>query len=353
MTHGTSDEKFRGWDVILGDKGGKCVKSQKSFFVTGGRWGPKFPIVVHVQTEEEADEVLSFEPAIRLILAEKDLEKQVRFALELPGSTTILNQYDGFYCVVHGRKCAIFTEYNEAIEAVNVVDRPIWRKVPSFGRAITYMLTKGESEKPQNKDWQDILNALSEVNVGSPSETPRRSRAQAESVRPQAVMSSPTPPAKLPAGSVRWSLAEQDCEFPTSAAPIPSPPAYRGPALFQDPTFNEYVFDFPRQVVDIGPGHIYQHVRTLRGIKATHTVPVADRTQTPSCGPALDIFLQALGYDVQSKLIVARATQRATSMGDFVREMCEEGLPALEAKYMWYLHSIEPAHSQWSETLIM
>lgn len=52
-------------------------------------------------------------------------------------------------------------KYSEpALSSVKAVGKPIWKKLPTFGRAIAYMLTKGESEKIENQDWQDILNSL-------------------------------------------------------------------------------------------------------------------------------------------------------------------------------------------------
>lgn len=165
-------------------------------------------------------------------------------------------------------------------------------------------------------------------------------------------------PTKAPAGSVRWSREEQDYVFTTparasgSAHPPSRPPAYAADA-YEDPTFSQYVFDAPRHIADLGPGFVYQHTRTLRGIKSTHSAPVGEMVQTPSCGPATDMFLQALGFDVESKLTIALTLQRSESITDFVRMMCGHGLPALEAKYIWYLYSSDPPRASWASTHIM
>ncbi len=162
----------------------------------------------------------------------------------------------------------------------------------------------------------------------------------------------------MPPGSVRWSQEARDYVFvpcPPSPPPVlPSgaaPPSYA--TIFEDPTFNEYVFAAPNRVADIGPSYVYQHVRTLRGIQNTLTTPLASRVPAASSGPAADLFLQAFGYDLESRQIVAEAGERATSMGEFVREMCEHGLPALEAKYIWYLRRTSPPQARFAETYIM
>ncbi|RDX47632.1 hypothetical protein OH76DRAFT_1484544 [Lentinus brumalis] len=365
MTQADNADKKAGWLVVLGDKGGKCYKTQRHFFVKGGKWSAPFPVVVYVSTEEEANDVLSFEPAIRLMMRAEGLQEKVRLAMSLPGWDTVLGEYnDGMYPVVHGQRCGIYTQYNDAVESVNFTERPIWRKVAPFGRALAYMITKGESEKSTNKDWQDLLESLSQVRVSSPVQ---RAASQAPSpapvpvptpTPPPALSAPPTTPKKLQPGSVRWSAAEQDYVFsaPTSRSPAPTPATSQAvPAadIFEDATFNEYVFPPMHQAVNMGPGFVYQHVRTLRGIKSTHSAPVADRLATPSCGPAADIYLQALGYDVEAKLTVARELQAAVEMGDFVRKICSYGLPALEAKYIWYLYESDGPQTYWSYTHIM
>ena len=48
----------------------------------------------------------------------------------------------------------------DAAEAVKAVPKAIWRKVPTFGRAIGFMISKGESEKPSNDSYMQMLDAL-------------------------------------------------------------------------------------------------------------------------------------------------------------------------------------------------
>ncbi len=40
---------------------------------------------------------------------------------------------------------------------MTAVAKPVWKKVRPFGRAIAYMISKSESEKPQNADLHDIV----------------------------------------------------------------------------------------------------------------------------------------------------------------------------------------------------
>ncbi|RDX44773.1 hypothetical protein OH76DRAFT_1486797 [Lentinus brumalis] len=341
-----NDKKAR-WLVVLGAKGEKCYKTQKHIYVKGGKWSSPFPMVVYVSTEEEANDVLSFEPAIPLIMRAETLQEKAQLAMSLPGWDTILQERN--------------ETINDAIDAVNLTDRPIWRKVAPFGRAIAYMLTKGESEKPANKDWQDLLeSSMQAVRLSSPE---RRAVPPdpAPARSPSPLPAPPTTPRKLRPGSVRWSEAQQDYVFSPPASGTPQPTPDPGPSqshipaeIFEDPTFNELIFPTPHHAVDLGPGFVYQHVRNLRGIKSTHSVPVADRLSVPSCGSAADTFLQAFGYDVESKVIVERELSQSVEMGDFVRRMSAHGLPVLEAKYIWYLYEYgREGRAYYSDTHIM
>ncbi len=82
--------------------------------LAGGKFVDPWPIVVKVPAEAEADEVLTYEPAIRLIKAAKTTKEQVYLAWTLPGADTILTDYvtsgpgRAFYPVVYGRSSAIF-----------------------------------------------------------------------------------------------------------------------------------------------------------------------------------------------------------------------------------------------------
>ncbi len=146
----------------------------------------------------------------------------------------------------------------------------------------------------------------------------------------------------------RWSVEAQADVFDTHSRETCA--AY--PAIFDEPLFNQCVPEASASPPVLAQGFIYQHVRSLQGVKSSHRYPLADSTQTPSCGPAVDALLQGFGYEVNSKLIIAQALNKATSMGEFVARMTEEGLAALEAKYMWDLYCRDPptSASQWSMT---
>lgn len=137
----------------------------------------------------------------------------------------------------------------------------------------------------------------------------------------------------------------------------PPRPDYTSPPLSPprsiSPLLTELVFDLALADVKVSDV-VYQHTRNLQGIKGTHTFPQVNITKVTSCGPALDTYLQALGYDIDSKLTVAHACMSSTRVEDFVRRLIEYGLPILEAKYMWVLYTTSPpSASQWSETHIM
>ena len=82
--------------------------------MTGGKYKAKFPIIVKVYTEQQADEVLTYDASLQKIIKEVDPVAQVRMALELEGSDTILkelvdsSEHRGYYPVVWGQRCGIF-----------------------------------------------------------------------------------------------------------------------------------------------------------------------------------------------------------------------------------------------------
>ena len=82
--------------------------------MSGGKWAARFPIVVKVYTEQQADEVLSYDSSIQQIISETDQLEQVKMALRLPGATSILQSFvkgkedHGYYPVVWGGQCGIF-----------------------------------------------------------------------------------------------------------------------------------------------------------------------------------------------------------------------------------------------------
>ncbi|RDX41996.1 hypothetical protein OH76DRAFT_1498611 [Lentinus brumalis] len=327
--------------VILGEGNGKCMKTTKtSRLLPGGKFMDPWPIVVQVPDDECADEVLAFEPAIRLIKAAKTTEEQVRLSWTLPGANSILKEYvtaapgRAFYPVVYGRKSAIFLTYNDAVSSVKAVEKAIWRRVATFGQAIGFMILRGESEKGVNGDYQELRDSLPAAPRPSqpePVTSPPRGSSQPRPEPPTPVTPSRARQA-VPANFGRWSNDAQDYMFETQALRAP-PPSF--PEVFDDPLFNQCVPELPVAPPALATGFVYQHVRSLQGIRSSHRYPVADTTPTPSCGPAVDAYLQAFGYDVNSRLTVARALQLASTMGQFVALMSEYGFAALEAKYLW------------------
>ena len=83
--------------------------------MSGGKFTPRFPIVVKVFMEAQADEVLKYNASLQEIIAEDDPLKQVKLAFSLRGARLILQNFveadrsaRGFFPVVWGQKCGIF-----------------------------------------------------------------------------------------------------------------------------------------------------------------------------------------------------------------------------------------------------
>ncbi|RDX50991.1 hypothetical protein OH76DRAFT_1482031 [Lentinus brumalis] len=341
--------------VILGEGQGRCMKTRKTNrILAGGKFVDPWPIVVQVPDEEHADEVLAFAPAIRLIKAAKTTEEQVYLAWTLPGADSILAEYvkdapgRAFYPVVYGRRSAIFLTHTDALNAIKGIEKSIWRRVATFGQAMGFMISRGESEKGVNGDYQDMRDALAARPLPSPPDvpdvptTPQRHSTQARSSAP-----TPAPSGRAPETPAVPSRSQQAQDHASATLRQGRQCAY--PAVFDDPVFNECAPEPSLAPSFVAHGFVYQHIRTLRGVKSTHPFPVGDVTMTPSCGAAVDALLQAFGYDVNSKLVIAHGLRTSTTMGGFVAQMSQHGLPALEAKYMWDLYSKEAQVPDWCD----
>ena len=121
---------------------------------------------------------------------------------------------------------------------------------------------------------------------------------------------------------------------------------------FDHPVFKQMTF--PAQIQYVGnESVVYQNVRSLQGVVRSSAHPVIETSRVPSCGPALDHFLQAMGYDLNAKLAISQALRDARELVDFVRGVVHQGIPVLEARYMWALYRSEPPVARWAEHYIM
>ncbi|KAI9059665.1 hypothetical protein FKP32DRAFT_1606017 [Trametes sanguinea] len=157
------------WYVTLGK--GRSGKTQTKLFCPGGKYADPFPIVFKVPNEDLANEILTYWDAIKMVEAAADVYERVRVIYTLPVGDTILKQYieespgHGLYPVCWGNECAIFLNIDDARNATKAVDKPIWRKVPCFRRALAFMVSGGESEKTVNTEFRILLRAF----LGEPS----------------------------------------------------------------------------------------------------------------------------------------------------------------------------------------
>ena len=87
---------------------------------------------------------------------------------------------------------------------------------------------------------------------------------------------------------------------------------------------------------------LYRHTRSLRAIETNEPLPQRHRNPLPSCGKPLDGFLQAMGYNDSAWRRIYEALTTSNSMGNFVRQLQPHGVPAIEAKYMWWAFEHHP-----------
>ncbi|KAH9858615.1 hypothetical protein C2E23DRAFT_712761, partial [Lenzites betulinus] len=305
------------WYVLLGKS--ETGKTQKKPKLSGGSFSDPFPIAFKVPNEELANEILEYRDAIKIIEAGRTTVERVRLAYTLPIGDDILEHHmrdsgsGGLYPVVYGRECAVFLAYTDALNATRAMEKSIWKKCPTFKRAIAFMISRGQSEKRENLDMRELLDAYTQELLKR-LKTPATSNA-ADAGYP----TSPATPSR--------SRHARDARSPVPIeSPTPMIPNYPFPLT---PDLGVRV----SQDAVLG-GVVYQHTRNLAGIISSHVSPVLDTPKVPSCGAALDMFLQAMGYNMESTLIVAEACQNSQNMDEFVDELCNRGLPILEAKYM-------------------
>ncbi|KAI0674308.1 hypothetical protein C8Q78DRAFT_966290, partial [Trametes maxima] len=278
----------------------------------GGRYADPFPIIFKLPSEDLADEVLTYRDTIKLIERADKMVDRVRLAYTLPVGDAILEN-QGLYVVAYGNQSGVFYDHVDAVSAAKGVPTAIWKKVPDFRRAIAYMVSGGQSEKPVDSNVKDELNKLLTQYIASRfSPSPRRAQTQPAVLTPStSLRTHPT------VGVPRANSPSPRVHSPSGPAHSPAPPS-TSPYRSLTPLLAEPVFDLSLAEARVDVDVLYQHTRNLRGIKGTHAYPQVDLTNVLSCGKSLDMFLQAQGYDVPSKLTIAYACSTSDTMDSFL-----------------------------------
>ncbi|CDO75945.1 hypothetical protein BN946_scf184873.g34 [Trametes cinnabarina] len=300
------------WYVSLGK--GRSRKTQKPLFCPGGKFTDPFPVVFKVPSEELADEILTYQEAIKVVEGASDVYERVRLIYTLPQGNNILKDYiessvgHGLYPVCWGNECAVFLNVDDARNATKAIEKPIWRKLPSFKRALAYMVSRGKSDRSTSfvslpEPQLETSAEDDEPSVFPIPVTPRRpARTQAT-------------PTATPSGSLRTATPSGSSRTQvTTTHPVSQPACTADARSSGSSLLSNLMFDLSIADLSIEGEWVYQHTRDLRGIKASHAFPVVSSTRVPSCGRALDTFLQAFGYDVDSKLLVAYACKHSTTI---------------------------------------
>jgi len=89
---------------------------------------------------------------------------------------------------------------------------------------------------------------------------------------------------------------------------------------------------------------VLRYTRNLVGITGVVTVPSMDYSgplpemMAPTgLGEAVDAYLNAHGYDANSRLHVMHAWRENDGLADFISDMCGKGMPMAEAEWLWCL----------------
>ncbi|EIW53125.1 uncharacterized protein TRAVEDRAFT_24434 [Trametes versicolor FP-101664 SS1] len=309
----------KAWYVTLGT--GKSGKTQKKPALPGGLFIDSFPITFKVPTEALADEVLLYQDAITVIEAAESVYERVRLAYTLPLGDGLLSRHMeeegtyGLYPVLHGWESAVFMTHAEAISATKGFYKPIWKKVPSFRRAIAYMVSGAETEKT---DGAAELRELLQAHISNSSPPQRAPKQEDEGVTGFASpQRAPPQVAGTPSrrGNEYGRYTSSQAQMSSPMPPTPPSPSPSPSPLCAEPTYH-----IPDDPAEVGGG-IYQHSRDLAGITRSHVFPLINTVKVPSCGPALDMFLQAFGYDTESRFTVADICKNSRNMGEFVKEI--------------------------------
>jgi hypothetical protein len=91
---------------------------------------------------------------------------------------------------------------------------------------------------------------------------------------------------------------------------------------------------------------VLRYTRSLVGITGVVTIPSIDYSDSfpeamapTGLGEAADAYLNAHGYDANSRLHIMYAARENSGLADFVAGLCGKGMPMSEAEWLWHLLS--------------
>lgn len=141
-----------------------------------------------------------------------------------------------------------------------------------------------------------------------------------------------------------YTIAEPSCPRPEfSKKDFPQPFFLPSP----NPTRRHTT---PTSESDITDSHpiVIRYIRSLVGITGVVTTssmdnidPLPEAMAPTGLGEAADTYLNAHGYDANSRLHIMHAWRENghSGLADFVLDLCGKGMPMSEVEWLWYLLS--------------
>ncbi|KAG6894294.1 hypothetical protein C0992_006688 [Termitomyces sp. T32_za158] len=355
-----------GWRYVVlgGRKPG--IKDAMPFFPRGEKLEP-FPLPIQCRSYDEAQQVHRLQAFVQSMVNCKLTLDLMKAQIE---TSAFISQFRGHYWAVFlGKIPGIYTEWSDPqgaeYQLLNV-SAPRFASYTQFSTlrgALIYLISKGsdfsgdkephhyisdyDPEDNDNYDYDDDVNAEknyhTHFNSPSPSRLPYAHFKIASPVKPPVSKVStpkasktstlrPTPTSK-PSTPVKAksftrfhheeaaSLLNLETDFEgISLALSPSPsasPAHASPS--------------------IPPIFFHQHIRSLSGIITTLRTPVFPPVQpTLNFGRVVDGYLKSHGYIQEAITAIEQAFLESRGhRSEFMKDICRQGLPRLEAEWIW------------------
>ncbi|KAG1871912.1 hypothetical protein C8R48DRAFT_670344 [Suillus tomentosus] len=283
MIGDSADFDRKHW-VVFGSKS-PGIYDKQPFTAYSGSDTHYFPLVIHCQTNTQAENLFSLHDLICSVPTEDAIVVACAF-MDSDAAQGVLQKehregtLQGFYGVLRGHEIGIYTKWKDCHQLVSGYRNLMFKKFETFMDTVAWMIMKGKCI--DGKPIGGKIGLMKEKVVESPV-------VEVSNL-------SLDPPKRL-LSTVSSILGE-------SSAPL----------------------------------RVYQYVWELSGIQSTlYSPPPADDTPLPSFGDIPDSYLEAHGYSSRALLCIQHTLDVSMSGQQFVNNLSSRGLPVAEAWWLWFI----------------
>ncbi|KAG1895721.1 uncharacterized protein F5891DRAFT_1193895 [Suillus fuscotomentosus] len=277
------------WVVFGGISPG--IYDKQPFTAYSGSDTHYFPLVIHCQTNTQAEKLFSLHDLVCSVPTE-DAIVVARAFMDSDAAQGVLQKerregtLQGFYGIASASR-------KDCHQLVSGYCSPMYKKFETFADAVAWMIMKGKCI--DGRPIGGKIGLMKEKVVESPV-------VEVSNL-------SLDPPKRL-LSTVSSILGE-------SSAP------HNRPSLATSSN---------------APVRVYQYMRELSGIQSTlYSPPPADDTPLRSFGDIPDSYLEAHGYSSRALLCIQHALDVSMSGQQFVNNLSSRGLPVAEARWLWLI----------------